>query len=317
MTNYLALGFVLATIAGPPLHGAGSALPDIGASLVKTGLTLDGSGISPAEATPDPSTSCAHVSFSRNLKYGESDLNVLDIATGDAKDTSQRPVLLFVVGESFAGNHGAPDVSGALQDQAMCFAAGNGMVGVKVTYRLAPANPWPAGAKDVAAAISWVNQNIDLFGGNRDEIVPVGYAVGAFHVASLLAHPELQDSDSDIAGAVLVSGLYRPSADASADEKSYLGADTSKYAERSALPGILKLEIPMVLAWSAADPPRLVAQGEKLRELLCNSPAQCPHTTVLRGQEGLASLFEPDAPGEGLAEPIRELVREIEARGLP
>ena len=31
----------------------------------------------------------------------------------------------------------------------MCFAARNGLVGVKVNYRPAPANPWPAGTQDV------------------------------------------------------------------------------------------------------------------------------------------------------------------------
>jgi hypothetical protein len=72
-----------------------------------------------------------------------------------------------------------------------------------------------------------------------------------------------------------------------------------------------------VLAWSAVDPPRLVAQGEKLKELLCNSATHCPHTTVLRNRESLASVLGTDADGESLAEPIRELIREIEARGLP
>ena len=257
------------------------------------------------------------VSFTRNLRYGESDLNVLDVATGDAKETSPRPVLLFVAGESFTGESGAPDVAAPLQDQAMCFAARNGMVGVKITYRLAPADPWPAGAKDVAAATSWVHQNIDLFGGSPDEIVTVGYTTGAFHVASFLAHPEFQARDSSVAGAVLVSGIYRSSADASATEKSYFGADASKYDERSVFPGILNIETPLLLSWSALDPPRLVVQGEKLKELLCNSATHCPHTTVLRGSHSLASVFGLDAPGGSLAEPMLEFVREIEARGLP
>jgi acetyl esterase/lipase len=196
----------------------------------------------------------------------------------------------------------------------MCFAARNGMVGVRMTWRLAPANPWPAAARDVAAAASWVHENIDLFGGNPGEIVVVGYSVGAFHVASLLAHPEFSERDSDIAGAVLVSGIYRPSDDASATEKSYFGSDASKYGERSAFPGILRTETPLLLAWSTFDPPRLVAEGEKLKELLCHSPAHCPHTTVFRSRNGLASAFAPDA---SLAEPTLELIREIEARGLP
>jgi acetyl esterase/lipase len=257
------------------------------------------------------------VSFSRKLRYGESDLNVLDVATADVRETSPRPVLLFVAGESFAGDNGVPDIAGPLQDQAMCFAARNGMVGVKVAYRPAPANPWPTGAKDVAAAISWVHQNIDLFGGSPNEIVAVGYSAGASHVASFLAHPELQERDSGVAGVVLVSGIYRSSADADTSEKSYFGADAGKYDERSVFPGILNIETPILLAWSALDSPRLVAQGEKLKELLCNSATHCPRTTVLRSRDSLASVFGLDGSGGSLAEATLQLVREIEARGLP
>jgi acetyl esterase/lipase len=281
------------------------------------GDAADNSSPAPADATADPSKACEGVLISRRLRYGESDLNVLDVATGESREGSTRPVLLFVAGESFSGENPTPDASDPMQDAAICFAARNKMVGVKVAYRLAPANPWPAAARDVAAAASWVRQNIDLYGGNVGEIVAVGYSAGAFHVASLLAHPELQTSDADIAGAVLVSGIYRIGADAGAAEKSYLGDDASKYDERSAFPGILRIETPLLLAWSALDPPRLIAEGERLKEQLCNSIAHCPQTTVLTGRDSRAAVLALAESGGGLAQAIMELIREIEARGLP
>jgi acetyl esterase/lipase len=318
MIKYLVLGVLLSAIPGASVGGAPSGLPRMPANpMTKVGLVLDGSDASSTDAAPDPSESCAHVAFSRSLKYGESDLNVLDVATADANQTSPRPVLLFVAGESFAGENGAADIASPLQDEAMCFAAHNGMIGVKMTYRLAPASPWPAGAKDVAAAISWLHQNIDLFGGSTDEIVTVGYSAGAFHVASYLGHPEFQEPDAGIAGAVLVSGIYTPDTNAGPAEKSYFGADPSKYPERSAFPGILDVETSILLAWSALDPARLIEQGEKLKEQLCNAPAHCPRTTVLRRRDNLASIFALDASGGSLAQSTLELVREIEARGLP
>jgi len=285
---------------------------------VRGGLDVDESTLSQAAPAPDAAKPCEQVSFTRNLRYGDSDLNVLDVATGgsDTRQMSPRPVLLFVAGESFSGDDAAP-ATDPLQDAAMCFAARNGMVGVRINYRLAPANPWPSGARDVAAATSWVHQNIDLFGGSRDEIVAVGYSVGAFHVASLLAHPEFQDRDATVAAAVLVSGIYHESADASPAEKSYFGNDASQYDARSAFPGILNIETPLLLAWSAADPPRLVAAGEKLKAMLCNSATHCPHTAVLQDRASIASVFDLDPPGGGLAQPTLELVREIEERGLP
>lgn len=286
----------------------------------------------PSDPAPDSANSCDQVTFSRNLKYGESDLNVLDVATGDFKDATSRPVLLFVAGESFAGvgttgaagngQDNAPQDTtlqgNSLQDKAMCFAARNGMVGVSMTYRLAPAAGWPAGARDVAAAASWIHQNIDLFKGNAQEIVAIGYAAGAFHVASFLAHAEYQEGDSDIAGAVLVSGVYHSSPDAGDDERSYFGTDASKYDERSALPGILKVEVPIVLAWSAQDTPRLVTQGEKLKALLCGVE-HCPRTKILEKRENsLASAYGlDDGADANLVDPTLQLVREIETRGLP
>jgi acetyl esterase/lipase len=271
-----------------------------------------------ALAADSSAASCDQVSFTRNIRYGEFDQNVLDVAAASVKDTTAHPVLLFVAGESFAGDGGAGDAStSALADQAMCFAAGHGMVGVRISYRLAPAASWPAGAKDVAAAASWIHQNIDLYGGNGQEIVAIGYATGAFHVASFLAHRELQADDSDLAGAVLVSGIYKPSADDGDGARAYFGDDASKYADRSALPGLLSVQLPLMLVWSAADPPRLVTQGEMLKKLLCNSVSHCPRTKVLKNRETLASGFGPDASDDGLAELTLELVQEIEARGLP
>jgi acetyl esterase/lipase len=316
MMKYLVFFLLLASFTAASVRGAEPS-PEKPAYLVKVGL--DANDPAPPAAVPDETKSCEGVAFSRNLRYGESEQNVLDVATGNA-DTDPavpRPVLLFVAGKSFSAEDSASDAQAPVQDAAMCFAARHGMIGVRMSYRLAPANPWPSGAKDVAAATSWLHQNADLFGGNRDEIVAVGYSVGAFHVASLLAHPEFQITDSDVAAAVLVSGIYRVSADPSAEEKSYFGADTSQYDQRSAFPGILNIETPLLLAWSTQDPPRLVTEGETLKQRLCNSATHCPHTTVLGYREDLASAFEADASGGGLAQPTLELVREIEARGLP
>ena len=180
-----------------------------------------------------------------------------------------------------------------------------------MSYRLAPANPWPSGARDVAAATSWLHQNADLFGGNRDELVAVGYSVGAFHVASLLVHPEFQIADSDVAAAVLVSGIYRARRGKILFRRGY-----EPIRPAVGVPRHLDIETPLLLAWSTQNPPRLVAESETLKQRLCNSETHCPHTTVLGYRESLASMFA-DESGDGLARPTLELVREIEARGLP
>jgi len=309
MMKCLVLSVLIAIAAG---SAAGPGLDHANPSMLPVGLLSD-------SGTPNsgPSVSCDQVSVTRNLRYGEFEQNMLDVATmSSPKDTSPRPVLMVVAGETFTGDGGDADArTSALQDEAMCFAARQGMVGVRMSYRLAPAAPWPAGARDVAAAASWIHQNIDLFGGNPQEIIAIGYAAGAFHVASFLAHPEFQPDDSDLAGAVLVSGIYQAGVDGGDGERAYFGNDASQYDRRSALPGLLSVQLPLMLAWSASDPPRLVTQGEQLRQLLCNSVAHCPRTRVLKDRR--ASGFGPEPSDSGLADLTLELVQEIEARGLP
>ena len=316
MTRTLILCLLLtATTAASALGSELRFSPRVAADILQIRLVLDGSNRS--TAAPDAMKSCAGVTFTRRLKYRDNDQTVLDVATSDVQGGISRPVLLFVAGENFAGENGIPDFTGPLQDRAMCFAARNGMVGVRMAYQLAPANPWPGGARDIATAISWIRENIDLFQGNPQQIVAIGYAVGASHVASYLAHPELQVRGHGVAGVVLVSGTYQIGADASEAEKAYFGGDASKYQERSAFPGIARVEIPILLSWAALDAPGLVIQGEKLRAFLCGVPAHCPQFRLLENRDGLSSVFAPDISGGGLAEQTLELVRVIEARGLP
>lgn len=271
-------------------------------------------GLNDDPPTTNAPASCSGVTFTRGVKYGDNTQNVLDVATAQSKPGARRPVLVFVAGESFAGDK--PTASDPLVERAMCFAASNGLVAFSISYRVAPAATWPAGAKDVAAAISWVYENADLFGGNAQEIIPIGYGAGAFHVASFLAHKEFQEKDDYVAGAVLVSGIYHPTNDAGEGERSYFGADTSTYESRSAIPGLTAIEEPILLAWSSADAPNFIAQGKKLKDMLCGA-GHCPRTVVLDKPTSPASVFDLDGSGGDLHERLRQLIGQIDARGLP
>jgi acetyl esterase/lipase len=310
MKNYLAF-FLLLTMTAASANSVVPMRPTAPSNLVRVGLTDNDTSAGGAARL------CERVTFSRGLRYGDSEANVLDVATsGETKADTPRPVLLFVAGDTFTGDRGAPDLSHDIQDEAMCFAARNGMIGVRVSYRLAPAATWPMGATDVAAALSWIHGNIDLFNGDAREIVAVGYGAGAFHVASLLAHPEFQTERADVAAIVLVSGIYRAGKDASDSEKAYLGADAAQYDKRSVFPGILNVDEPIVLAWAANDPANIVAQGEILKKTLCGA-GHCPRATLLRSHDGIAAAFGLDGSGNSLAEPTLLLVHQLEARGLP
>ena len=298
---------VILTIAATSAHRIQSERPSFSAGLTNAGLITDGI----SSAADDQL--CTNVSMSRELRYGEHEQNVLDVASSSENPQLLRPVLLFVMGESFTGD--STSAEWELRQKIMCLSARNGLVGVTMSYRRAPTHDWPAAARDIAAAISWVNENIDLFGGDARAIVVVGYSIGAFHLATFLAHKEFRVADSNVAGAVLLSGIYSSGAEADEDERAYLGADSSLYDARSAFPGILKIEQPIVLAWSTVDPPRVIAQAENLRESLC-SAGHCPRTALLTSRDSPALVFEFAGTDDCLAERVRDLIKQIETRSL-
>jgi acetyl esterase/lipase len=323
MIKCLAFSLLMTLVAASGLPHATQRLDD---NLIRVGLDDDPRAAPAPMATPAPAAStnssassdpasCTGVTFTRSLKYGGDAMNVLDVASGQTKSDAKRPVLVFVAGDSFAGGGDAPTVK-PLVEQAMCFAARNGLVAFNLSYRLAPAATWPTGAKDVSAAISWIHENADLFGGNRQEIIPIGYGTGAFHLASFLAHKEFQERDDYVAGAVLVSGIYHPTTDVGEGERAYFGTDTSTYDSRSAIPGLAAIEEPILLAWSSADAPSFIAQGEKLREQLCNA-GHCPRTAILTKRGSPASVFDLDGESGNLHDRLRQLIGQIDARGLP
>ena len=197
----------------------------------------------------------------------------------------------------------------------MCLAARHGMVGVQGELSACARRPWPMGAKDVAAAISWVHQNADLFKGDAQAIIAVGWSP-ARSISRPISRIRNSRSRQLLAGTVLVSGIYRADAAIGEGAESYFGTDASKYDERSVFPGILKIEDPIVLAWSTDDPPHLVAQGETLKEKLCGA-GHCPRIAVLKDRDSPASVFGLDGTGDSLAERTQQLLSQIQARGLP
>ena len=110
---------LLLAIAAFQARGLQPELPLGAPSLMKAGLVEETN--SSAHSGDDV---CSGLSLSRGLEYTESSQNLLNVATGDQKGATPRPVLLFVAGESFT-EEGTP-ADWAMRDRAMCLAARNG-----------------------------------------------------------------------------------------------------------------------------------------------------------------------------------------------
>lgn len=95
------------------------------------------------------------------------------------------PVLVFVHG----GGWGLGDKKMASKMGA--FYTQRGAIVVSLNYRLAPKSKYPDFAQDLAAAMRWVNDHIEEYGGNRKNMVLSGHSAGA-HLAALIGtHPGL------------------------------------------------------------------------------------------------------------------------------
>lgn len=93
------------------------------------------------------------------------------------------PVLVFVHG----GGWGLGDKKMARKMGE--FYSEKGVIVVSLNYRLAPKNKYPDFAEDLAAAMRWIVDHVDEYGGDTHRIVLSGHSAGAHLVALLGTHP--------------------------------------------------------------------------------------------------------------------------------
>ena len=193
----------------------------------------------------------------------------------------------------------------------MLWAVKNGFVGVNTTYRLAPASPYPAGSEDMASVVQWVSEKIAERGGNPARIYLMGHSAGAIHVAGYVSHPEFHKvKGGGLAGAILVSGLYDLTASPPGDaELAYFGADTSRYAERSSLNGLVESKTPLMVTAAELDPPRFVEQFEKLQNATCKGSNGCAKGYMLPQHSHISETYSINTPDTRLADQILEFAK--------
>jgi triacylglycerol lipase len=161
---------------------------EIAAKLLELGRVIDPPKTAALYAPLQEKEPYQGVRIERDIKYGAADRNLLDVFMPETA-SSARPVLMFVHGGAFVrGNKRMPGTP--FYDNIMLWAVNNGLVGVNLTYRLAPEAQWPAGAEDVASSVQWVSDNIASRGGDPARIYLMGHSAGAVHVASYVSHPE-------------------------------------------------------------------------------------------------------------------------------
>jgi acetyl esterase/lipase len=208
-----------------------------------------------------------------------------------------------------AGNKRMPGTP--FYDNIMLWAVKNGFVGVNVTYRLAPQAVWPSGAQDLAAAVQWVSDNIGQRGGDPARIYLMGHSAGAVHVANYVSHPEFHTvKGGGLAGAILVSGIYDLTATPLGDpERSYFGADPSRYAEQSSLAGLLRTDVPLMIVAAELDPPGFVKQFDLLKQAICRRASGCARAILLPQHSHMSEVYSINTADTRLTDAILDFVK--------
>jgi acetyl esterase/lipase len=250
------------------------------------------------------------IEIARDLQYGPSERNLLDIFKPMTPNGALRPVLLFVHGDGFTGGERQFPRGLPFYDNIAVWAVRHGFVGVNMTYRLAPQFTWPAGAEDVASAIRYLVDEIASHGGDPNSIYVMGHSAGAVHVATYLAHPELQGSKGvGVAGAILVSGAFDMASLPIGDrEKAYFGADTSKYANRSSLRGLVTSGTRLLVVNAEHDPPMFLRQADELREVLDQANKQSVPMLRLDGHSHMSTVMAINTDDTALSRAIEAFI---------
>ena len=249
------------------------------------------------------------VKVTRDLKYGTDERQALDIFAPEQASAVPRPVLIFAHGGGFIdGSKHEP--GSPFYDNVALFAARNGIVGVNMTYRLAPQHQWPAGAEDVAAAVRWVGANIAAHGGDPARVFLMGHSAGAVHVASYVALPKFHGPRGiGLSGAILVSGLYDiGKLELGPPEKAYFGEEEARRTEASTLALLPETRIRLMVVSAELDPSNFIAQAKLLNETLCKAN-RCSSLMRLPKHTHMSEVYAINTKDRVLSDAIAAFVK--------
>jgi acetyl esterase/lipase len=250
----------------------------------------------------------AGVRVVRDLAYGSDDRHRLDVFASEEAE-EPRPVLVFVHGGGFVrGEKSLPGTP--YHDNVGLWACRSGLLGVTMSYRLAPAHRWPAGAEDVGAAVAWLRDNVGGHGGDPERIVLMGASAGATHVAGYAGLPSLhRGGEVGIRGVVLLSGAYDlPRFDDKSILEPYFGSDAAGLATASPLPGLVASRVPALMAVAEHDPPVSHGQAAALFAALYERDRRVPRIAFLPGHNHFTEVLHLNAVDDVLSRHVLAFV---------
>ena len=295
--------WVAAGLVGLSTAAIAQVPPDIAAEIRSHGQSMNPALFLPLYEDDFGPEAWTGIEIERDVAYGSDPKQKLDVYVAEEHGTAA-PVLLFVHGGGFVGG----DKHGTYQpDNMTLWAARQGMVGVNINYRLAPDNPWPAGAQDLAAAIAWTRANIARYGGDPDRIILWGHSAGANHVADYVGNPSVQGAElAGVRGAVLLSPNYPETP--GEQPHAYYGSDRDLNSIAGTVRRLRASNVPIFLADAELDPDMMLATSRGLRDGLCATPGRCPRYLHLEDHNHFTEGWSVGTGDESLTGPLMQWI---------
>lgn len=319
-----AFGFSVAA-----LPAIGQVPPDIETQLKQIGRVVDAAGTARIYGPLLANQAYSGVAFTRDQSYGPDPRNILDVAA-PAQMTGTRPVLIYVPGG--VGNKKL-DYPGAepFYDNILIVAVTKGLIGVNVERRAGPGLTWDAGAHDISGAIAWVHQNIGRFGGDPNRVIIWGQSAGSNALSVYLSHPDLYPGgDVGVKAAVLMSGGYNllplkvtaPNRPAGPGDRGAaataartpparpLPADPAVQLQRSSLPGLRALRMPIFVMAAELDPENIVESSVLLKNQLCDA-GHCPKYQLSNGESHISQVMSVNTADITVSGPVFDWLKSV------
>jgi acetyl esterase/lipase len=279
--------------------------PDIAAEIRSIGPQIEVARTTQLYRTLHPVNVPSQVTVTRDVRYGPHERHVLDLfMPRERPSKAALPMLLYVHGGGFrTGSKQLPDQP--FYDNIGVWAARAGLIGVTMSYRLAPEFVYPAGADDLGMAVAQISALAGDCGANPAQIFLWGHSAGGAHVADYIT----THATPRIAGAILTSGIFdRSGATNDSPWGVYYGSGSTRHGPPSSIPGLVTTPVPLLVTWAEYDRADFIADAKALTA--ARARAGRPVATLeLAGHSHISEIFAVGTADTSLTQPILEFIR--------
>jgi acetyl esterase/lipase len=225
-----------------------------------------------------------------------------------------RAIVVYVHGGGFVA--GDKNGDGVFYRNVGRWLARQGFLAVLPNYRLAPADGWPAGARDVQAVLQWIDEKREGLDARKAPLVLWGQSAGASHVATWLFDDNARGGEAaHVDGVMLMSGFFSASAPLPPGPSAYFGEDVSLYEQRSPLTHVRAVETPIWLGVAELDPGWIAQQSYAMARALTVALGSSPSFHFFRGHNHVSTVHSLGSPQHDCGDEVLRVLDAVIALG--